>query len=719
MDNGIHTTYTNMEDYYYDKAIKAYRNKNYDEAIFYCKEIIRKDPNYTDAYFTLGGSYLKLDNFIGAIKSYKKFINQCNNEENLATAYTCLGCSYREMAIFDKAIKYCQQAIEIAPDACWMAYGELAQVYSEKEDFTKAVEFTLKAMSMIDRDVDLNKMRYHYNLGHHYMDGGDLDNSLYHLNQVLQYEEKIFLIFHIDSIFLIGIVYFRKNQYEEALPYMSKAISKIEVIKDDYPDNKYFYYMYNASYHLTQGMIEWVKHNDLEKAKEHFGSAGKFYKSAESNNSRAIKIIIHLLDLDKEIKGLVLSSFELVNFKKKLYNITHKFKRPVESLKKLDETIFYKIFDAKYKWLNCVYSILNLNIQNDEINKIKSEIDGIFEKYHYLNGFESTKMLINLYDFISLYDFKSLDTLPDNIQKEIINKIRPSGLVIDGEMTLKIVNDRMDIFFKQKFRDVMKNLEKKTELVGEKKGTKSGKPSGKTVVSENIDKIELEKYKITSVDFKKKDYSYDFLKIEIKYIKNTPDVTLHLLDIENPEKRLLSKNLEEFERSERNFVFLVRLAVARLVNKDKNKGWLHKYNKLYIKNAPNHEQEGELQRLYKCLKDSKISFLEKIAENNGLDEKEFKRFLIKSSRSKPDVSIKLAIPNIEISEETIENLRRFEYKESKTMKIELPRKTIAIIKNENPNTDNRLRKITVKEVAEKIMKDACDIYKKHFKKDKI
>ena len=68
-------------DLLYKKAIALAENNNFDEAIEYCNDMIRNDPNDADGWDIKGICYFALNNFSEAISCFEKVIELDPNDK--------------------------------------------------------------------------------------------------------------------------------------------------------------------------------------------------------------------------------------------------------------------------------------------------------------------------------------------------------------------------------------------------------------------------------------------------------------------------------------------------------------------------------------------------------------------------------------------------------------------------------------------------------------
>ena len=162
-------------DSLYKDGQKAYMNGDYDAALSYFEDAIKKgvseNVSTSDLYAFLGNTYMELDDIDKAIESYDISLeadsSNVRNYVNLAIAYrqkgdgnkakqlyvqataidpdypelnSSLGSPYLLEGDAEKAIEYFNKAIEKDPDLA-VAWGNAALAYAKTDDFEKANEY--------------------------------------------------------------------------------------------------------------------------------------------------------------------------------------------------------------------------------------------------------------------------------------------------------------------------------------------------------------------------------------------------------------------------------------------------------------------------------------------------------------------------------------------------------------------------------------------------
>lgn len=98
------------------------------------QEALKINDQVADIYFLLGNLQVRKEEFLAAIANFEKAISL---DKNYDPAYAGLCSAYGGLKQIDKAISFCQQALEINPDL-GAAHNNLYVLYTVKEDYQKA-----------------------------------------------------------------------------------------------------------------------------------------------------------------------------------------------------------------------------------------------------------------------------------------------------------------------------------------------------------------------------------------------------------------------------------------------------------------------------------------------------------------------------------------------------------------------------------------------------
>ncbi|MEJ2286383.1 MAG: tetratricopeptide repeat protein, partial [Desulfobacterales bacterium] len=186
--------------------LRKFTPKDLVKAIEYFEEAIELDPNYSEAYANLAYTYMS------ALGIGKKFWDESG--KNFPTARLL-------------ARKYVEKAME-RPTSRGYQFMALLELY--KRHFGKAVENAELAVSISPNDADAL-----YTLGRIMVYVGKPEEALKY------YKKSIMLDPLHKSTDGIGVAYFVKEDYEQAVKYIEKALK-------DYPENYRLRSMLAASY---------------------------------------------------------------------------------------------------------------------------------------------------------------------------------------------------------------------------------------------------------------------------------------------------------------------------------------------------------------------------------------------------------------------------------------------------------------------------------------
>jgi len=193
---------TSAEGLYYTGLIFLWA-KNYEKALPYFQEAVKKNSRYAEAYFQIGYCNDNLERYNEAIEAYKQVI-RINPDD--AETHSNLGSVYYGLGRYDKAIEACKQAIRINSNLA-PAHANLGLAYYNLERYNEAIEAYKQAIRInpddavthsilglvyyklgrYDKGIEAYKQAIrikpddalvHYSLGLGYLSLGDMGSSL-------------------------------------------------------------------------------------------------------------------------------------------------------------------------------------------------------------------------------------------------------------------------------------------------------------------------------------------------------------------------------------------------------------------------------------------------------------------------------------------------------------------------------------------------------------
>jgi len=183
---------------------------DYEKALPYFVETVKKNPKHSEAYFQIGYCLARLGHYKEAIEPYKQaiYINpkDADIQNNLCVAYGRMGR-------YGEAIESCKKAIQLKPDLP-EAHNNLGWSYQKLGRYQEAIKSCKEAIRL-KPDFPMA----HYNLGNNY-------SALKKYEEAIDsYKEAIRIKFdyaegHLD----LGAAYFHTGRFEEAIVSYKQAV---------------------------------------------------------------------------------------------------------------------------------------------------------------------------------------------------------------------------------------------------------------------------------------------------------------------------------------------------------------------------------------------------------------------------------------------------------------------------------------------------------------
>ena len=165
---GTEESLTSAEELYATGIINLWA-RDYEEALSYFEEVVKKNPRNADAYFYIGVCNGKLGRYTEAAEAFKQAIRI---KPDYAEAHNYLGVAYAELGRYKEAVEAFKQAIRIKPDYA-EAHNFLGVAYVELGRYKEAVKAFKQAIGL---QPDYAEARY--SLGEAYLMLGDKGSAL-------------------------------------------------------------------------------------------------------------------------------------------------------------------------------------------------------------------------------------------------------------------------------------------------------------------------------------------------------------------------------------------------------------------------------------------------------------------------------------------------------------------------------------------------------------
>jgi tetratricopeptide (TPR) repeat protein len=184
--------------------------EDYERALLFFGETIKKNPNYARAYFQIGYCRAKLEQYPEAIEAYQRSIRLKPDE---ADAYNNLCTTYGASGRIEEALGACQQALRLKPDLA-EAHNNLAWAYYKLGKYSEALVSSKEAIRL-KPDYALA----YYNLGNSFSALGRYQEALESFKQAIRFNPD-----HSEAHLNLGAVYNQLGQYQRALESYREAV---------------------------------------------------------------------------------------------------------------------------------------------------------------------------------------------------------------------------------------------------------------------------------------------------------------------------------------------------------------------------------------------------------------------------------------------------------------------------------------------------------------
>ena len=184
--------------------------EDYEKALPYFLETVRRNPKHAQAFFQIGYCRAKLGQYKEAIEPYKQAIVLQPDDADI---YNNLCVAYGMVSRYDEAIQSCGQAIRLKPDLA-EAHNNLGWTYQKSGRYQESIRSCKEAIRL-KPDFAMA----HYNLGNNYF------ALKRYVEAIDSYKEAIRIKFdYAEGHSNLGAAYFHKGSFEEAIVSYKQAI---------------------------------------------------------------------------------------------------------------------------------------------------------------------------------------------------------------------------------------------------------------------------------------------------------------------------------------------------------------------------------------------------------------------------------------------------------------------------------------------------------------
>lgn len=349
--NGIAVEYQSIDP----KFVLEYANK----ALELSKKI-NYDFEKATAYLNIGNGNIIFGNYPEALRNFSN-----------------------AQAIFEKELESNTSENKAAiKNGLARAYGSIGIVFSEQSNYTKALQYHLKAVRIYEAINDLGRCaRVYNNIGIVYKAQGEDFKALNYYIKCLKIQEKIKDETIGITMTNIGNIYLHQNDYPKAFEYYTKAKQLFEKFPNqiglgELHNNLGLYYKKTgkpaeALINYNKALVIFMSIDNKFGASDSYYYIGEIYMDQEKYNE-ALAATNKSKDLARELNVLE----QIKNTEQRLSEIYEKLNRPVEAL-------------AHYK----SYTIAKDSVSNYENvrNSVRAEMDFEFDKKEALQKKEQEK----------------------------------------------------------------------------------------------------------------------------------------------------------------------------------------------------------------------------------------------------------------------------------------------------------------------------------------
>jgi Flp pilus assembly protein TadD len=184
--------------------------KDYERALLFFVEAVRRNPSFAEAFFQIGYCLGKLGRYSDAIGPYLEAVRIKPNDFD---TYNNLCIAYGMVRRYDEAMKACGEAIRINEDLS-EAYNNLGWIYHKIGRYLEALESCKQAIRL---KPDLAMA--HFNLGNNYM-------ALKKFEEAIEpFKEAIRINFdYAEGHANLGAAYNQMGRYQDAIESYKQAI---------------------------------------------------------------------------------------------------------------------------------------------------------------------------------------------------------------------------------------------------------------------------------------------------------------------------------------------------------------------------------------------------------------------------------------------------------------------------------------------------------------
>lgn len=212
----------------YNIGFAYYMLENNDKCFEYMDLVIKKDSINPAAYFIKGSTYNYMEKFDEAIPYLQKAVSLETEDSKLAHSYIYLGYAYYSLNKFEPALEAYHKVIEYEKDVS-TPYVMIAQIYSEMDQKSKALEYYYKGKENISKESSHYTLIL-FNIGLYEQRQGNQDKAESAYKELIELDPTDY-----HAYAKLIQVYYHNKEYDKAIPLKETLYSahKDGLIEDE------------------------------------------------------------------------------------------------------------------------------------------------------------------------------------------------------------------------------------------------------------------------------------------------------------------------------------------------------------------------------------------------------------------------------------------------------------------------------------------------------
>ncbi|HPR16700.1 MAG TPA: tetratricopeptide repeat protein [Candidatus Cloacimonadota bacterium] len=300
--------------------------------------------NYeASACYLLGLTNAYLNNYDVALDYQYKALRlhqEIDNSGSIAEDYNNIGKIYINLNNYEKALENFLLALEYNPGLA-RSYNNLSHVYNYLHDYEHALEYGKKALeySSPDKndhpDIERTHIFAHLNLGEIYLNRNQINDAISTLSKALELSQKHHNDTPLLSHYYLGLAYQKKADYTETFHHLRQAMQ----LAEHHENKEYLLNIYRGLYEVAeiQGDLEQALHY----LKKHVELDKKIYTKNMADRLAKLQTVYEVETNTLKAQQMAEKVSKLASLGVMAAGITHEINQPLCAIKVSAESILY------------------------------------------------------------------------------------------------------------------------------------------------------------------------------------------------------------------------------------------------------------------------------------------------------------------------------------------------------------------------------------------